>query len=264
MRGPSIRALGLLTPPAPDAAEAGSGPGVRVRGLGPRQRAGDRYRRARREGLLAIEAVEGALAEAGLPRDGLAGPATGLVYVTAGAYAASNVAFLRGAGGGIHFPYTAPAAVPAEVAIEFRLAGPYGIMIGGPPAALEGIHQAAAWLEEGAADRVLVLGVEVFEECVDLLGRSRRLVGPALVETAACLVLEPGRGRLTLEWPASPPPRHAPRHWACEPLVALAGLRAGPGTDVVLHGAWRGRHARLVWTGALGRPEANRTSGAIA
>jgi hypothetical protein len=254
MRAPSIRALGLLTAAA--GPEGDPPRHAHVMSLGPRQRSGDRYRRTRRECLLAIEAVEAALAEASLGPEAVAGPRTGLVYVTAGAYAASNLAFITGAGERIHFPYTAPAAVPAEVAIEFGLAGPYGIMIGGPPSALEGIHQAATWLDAGACDRVLVLAVEVFEECADLLRRARRLTGPALVETAACLVLEPGRGRLSLTWPPGRAPRPAPRHWACEPLVALgawrAGLRLG---DLVLEGAWRGRHARLTWTDAEPRRE---------
>lgn len=246
MRAPAIRALGLVRPPA----GARDGDGT-VISLGPRRRAGDRYRRTRRECLLGIEAVEAALADAGADRAALAGDRTGLVYVTTTAYAASNRGFIDGAGGGIHFPYTAPAAVPVEAAIDFGLTGPYGILVGGPPATLWGIWQAALWLEEGAADRVLVLGVETFEECADLHRRARRLVGRPVIETAACLWLVPGEGELAVAWDAAPARRPAAPHLGCQPLVTLAAWRAAAAErDVALEGAWRGKRARLEWTRA--------------
>jgi hypothetical protein len=237
---PAIRALGAAEP-----AGAGDGP---LESLGPRQRPGDRYRRARRECLLGIEAVERALEAAGAGRDAVAGPRTGLAYVTAAAYGPSNQAFLAGTGG-IHFPYTAPAAVPAEVAIEFGVTGPYGILIGGPPAALAALWQAARWLADGEADRVLVLAVEVFEECAALYRRARRLTGRPLVETAVCAWLEPGTGEMRLRWEPAPRAPARPARWAGEPLVALARWwAAGAGDAVALDGAWRGRRARLTWT----------------
>ena len=96
--------------------------------------AGERFRRATRECLLGVAAVEAALRESGLDRAAVAGPRTALVYVTAAAYGASNSSFIgagtarpaRAEGGlsemrsgsALYFPYTAPSAVPAEVAIE--------------------------------------------------------------------------------------------------------------------------------------------------
>ena len=60
---------------------------------------------------------------------GGASPATrtALLYVTAAAYGAVQPrASSRARAAASHFPYTAPAVVPAEVAIEFGLRGPYG------------------------------------------------------------------------------------------------------------------------------------------
>ena len=127
------------------------------------------------------------------------GERTALLYVTAAAYGASNRAFIERRGGVMHFAYTAPAVVPAEVAIEFGVAGPYGILIGGAPATLRAIEQAARLLEAGTCDRALVLAVEIFEECADLYARHRRSYRWPLVETAACLWLERGAGALSFE-----------------------------------------------------------------
>src|SRR5206468_4125576 len=66
--------------------------------------AGERFRRATRECLLGVAAVEAALRESGLSRAAVAGPRTALVYVTAAAYAASNKGFIEGAGTTLHFP----------------------------------------------------------------------------------------------------------------------------------------------------------------
>ncbi len=63
---------------------------------------GDRFRRATRECLLGVAAVEAMLAASGMRREALRGSGTGLVYVTAAAYAASNRAFIDQAGGRAH------------------------------------------------------------------------------------------------------------------------------------------------------------------
>jgi hypothetical protein len=71
---------------------------------------GERFRRATRECLLAVAAVEAALRDADLDRSAVAGSRTALVYVTAAAYGASNKDFI--VTGAAYFPYTAPSAVP--------------------------------------------------------------------------------------------------------------------------------------------------------
>jgi hypothetical protein len=155
--------------------------------------AGERFRRATRECLLAVAAVRAALADAGLEEGDVAGSRTGMVYATATAYAAANRAFLEDEGSTtLHFPYTAPSAVPGEVTIALGVRGPYLNLMGGGPAALEAVWTAGRWLATGQADRVLVLAVEAVHEVWDLFGRARRLHGRPLVEGAACLVLEPG------------------------------------------------------------------------
>ena len=74
--------------------------------------------------------------------------------------------------------------VPAEVAIEFALTGPYAIFLGGAPATLRAMAHAAGLLERDVCDRALVLAVEIFEECADLYARAPRLLGRPLVEAA--------------------------------------------------------------------------------
>jgi hypothetical protein len=156
---------------------------------------GERFRRATRECLLAVGAVRAALADAGVDRARLAGPRTGMLYVSATAYAAANRAFLEDEGSTtLHFPYTAPSAVPGEVTIEYGIRGPYVNLMGGAPATLSGLWYAARWLAAGLADRVLVLAVETMHEVRDLFAPARRLHRRPLVEGAACLVLEPGAG----------------------------------------------------------------------
>src|SRR5262249_60151164 len=73
----------------------------------------ERFRRASRESLLGVAAVDAALRDSGLDRSALAGPQTALVYVTAAAYGASNKGFIIAAGGPPYFPYTAPSAAAA-------------------------------------------------------------------------------------------------------------------------------------------------------
>jgi len=188
-------------------------------------------------------------------REAIEGDGTALVFVTAAVYAASNRAFVEGGGGrGTHFAYTAPAVVPAEVAIEFGLTGPSTVFIGGPPATLHGIWYAATLLAEGACDRALVLAVETFTECEDLYARARRLTGGPLVEAAGCLWLEPGAGTIALR------PAGASRAagaairarvgetFACEPLAAIAAWRhRGAREPLTLEGRWRGASTVLQW-----------------
>lgn len=264
---PMLRATGLLSGwghglgALPQDARAAAG-GRAVISAGRPALEGDRFRRATRECLLGVAAVEATLREAACPRATLAGDRTGLLYATASGYAAPNRAFIEGTGATtLHFPYTAPSAVPAEVAIEFGITGPYAIFLGGPPAALAALWQAGRLLATAQCDRVLVLAVETFEECADLYARARWLVGRPLVEAAACALLEPGAGEFAYTaWqegrahPGGPPPiaRRLGEAFACVPLVELGEARAaGPGPlDMRLEGTWRGTRASLRWAEA--------------
>jgi beta-ketoacyl synthase-like protein len=257
MRAPALRALGFLS-----AARRGVDgstvevstdcPGT-VLSLG-RPESSDGHRRATRECLLALAAVEAMLEDGNAGRDAIGGERTGLVYATAAAYGASNRGFIEGSGSGIHFAYTAPSGVPAEVAIEFGVTGPYAIFLGGPPATLRAIWQAALWLGSGVCDRALVLVVEIFDEGADLYARAPRLVGRPMVEAAGCLWLEPGRGRLVFESlrgvgrRVRPPVPDGGEMFGCAPLAALdRWRRKGALPPLELAGAWRGEQARLVW-----------------
>jgi 3-oxoacyl-(acyl-carrier-protein) synthase len=241
------------------AAAARAAAGRRVIPLGSPPTVGERFRRATRECRLAAAAVEAALAEAGLAREAIRGGTTALVYVTAAAYGASNRAFIdaaraSAASGTLHFPYTAPSAVPAEVAIEFGLAGGYVILVGGAAAAVEGLWQASLLLARGGYQRALVLAVETFEECADLWARGRWLVRRPLVEAAACAVLDgaaaggrrrAGGAATALEVRAR---ARAGETLACGPLIALALARAEGGTGALrVSGEWRGRRTVLEW-----------------
>jgi hypothetical protein len=192
--------------------------------------AGDRFRRATRECLLGVTAIEALLREATLERATIRGSGTALVYVTATAYAAANRAFIEAVPGAgtLHFPYTAPSAVSAEVAIEFGLTGPYTIFIGGPEATVDALWHASALLRHGRCERAVVLAVETFLECADLYARGRWLLSRPLVEAAAAVLLVPG--------PEAPPSGaaggasdldrmvrvRAGETLACAPLIALA------------------------------------------
>ncbi len=197
---------------------------------------GDRFRRASRECLLAVAAAKAAVADAGLAEAALAGPRTGILYVSATGYAAANRAFLEDeASTTLHFPYTSPSAVPGEVTIELGIRGPYVNLMGGGPATLEALWWAARWLAEGRADRVLVLAMEAFHEVRDLFGRARRLyVGP-LVEGAACLLLEPETGG-TVRWATA--------------LAGSGGTRRA--VAAVLGRVLGDERPGLVWSGATG------------
>lgn len=214
---------------------------------------GERFRRATRECLLGVAAVHALLAACGRAAGEIAGGATALVYVTAAAYGASNRAFVEAAASTLHFPYTAASAVPAEVAIEFQLTGPYVIFVGGAATTIEALAHAAGLVERGECRRALVLAVETFRECEDLHARTRWLLGRPLVEAAACALVEPGAGRLRVTDAPAPSPlarqarRRAGETLACEPLIALAlGLESGD-DRVHVTGEWRGRRLGLEW-----------------
>ncbi len=100
MRGAAVTGVGLLTGwgegvaalPADARASAG---GRRIVALARPALAGERFRRATRECLLGVAAVEALLRDAGLARADVGGSDTALVYVTAAAYGASNLDFVR-------------------------------------------------------------------------------------------------------------------------------------------------------------------------
>jgi len=205
---------------------------------------GDRFRRATRECLLAMTAARAAVGDAGLDARDVGGERTGVVYVTACAYAGANRAFLEDERSTtLHFPYTSPSAVSAEVTIELGIRGPYVTLAGGGTTTLGAVWYAAGWLADGLADRVLVLAVETMAEVRDLFVRARRLYRPPLVEGAACLVLEPGAG-WWIRW-ASAVAR------ASRASVAVAGV-----LDAVLREARPAVVAPGAGAGPLARAEA--------
>jgi 3-oxoacyl-(acyl-carrier-protein) synthase len=262
--GPGIEAL-----PA-DAARAAAGRTVIA--LGRPALEGERFRRATRECLLGVAAVDALLREQGISRDVVKGSSTALIYVTGGAYGASNHAWVaadtarpaeaddRGerrrspVSGTLHFPYTAPSVMSGEVAIEFGLTGPYGILIGGAAATIDGLWQATVLLEAGRCERALVLAVETFQDCAELYARGRWLVERPLVEAAACALLTPGGLRTRYDAPRAPSAletrarARAGQTVACAPLIALALAREAVATGPIgVTGEWRGRRAGLNW-----------------
>lgn len=214
---------------------------------------GDRFRRATRECRLAVAAVAAGLRDAGVDREAVAGSRTALVYVTAAAYGASNKTFIAG-GGALYFPYTAPSAVPAEVAIEFGLTGGYVILVGGAVAGVDALWQAGTMLRDGRAATALVVAVETFQECADLWARGRWTTPSPLVEAAACVVLtDDGDATATaasgLEEAAmlqTLVARRAGETLACAPLIALALARAAAAPSARVAGQWRGRRAEVA------------------
>jgi 3-oxoacyl-[acyl-carrier-protein] synthase III len=205
--------------------------GRRVVGIATPATPGERFRRATRECLLGITAVDAALVDAGLGRADVRGLRTALVYATAGGYGASNRAFIESAtSGALHFPYTAPSAVPAEVTIELGLTGPYVILIGGAAATGDALWQAGRLVDRGQADRALVLAVETFRECEALWTRARWLVRWPLTEAAACAVIEarehavPGVSPTAAQ--AAAVRRRVGETASVGPLIALALARA--------------------------------------
>lgn len=221
---------------------------------------GERFRRATRECLLGVAAVQQMLRDGDLSREAIAGSRTALLFVTAGAYGPSNVEFIAGRAGTLHFPYTAPSALSAEVAIEFGLTGAYVILIGGPAATVDALWQAGRLLEAGRCDRALVLAVETFDECEDLWRRARWALPAPLVEAAVCAMLVRGTSGMAaddrepdaLEVAAQ---TRAGNTLACGPLIALALAREAGGGETRVSGTWRGRRAAidLTTTGRVAR-----------
>jgi hypothetical protein len=269
--GTDLRAVGVITGwgaglaalPA-DAARAAAGRSTVALDVPPPP--GERFRRSTRECLLGVTAVHALLAAGGLVREDIAGPDTALLYVTAAGYGAANRAFIEAAatGSALHFPYTAPSAVSAEVAIEFGLTGGYVIFTGGAPTTLEALAHAAGLLRRGECERALVLAVETFRECEDLHARGRWLLRRPLVESAACALLTAGAGQLTIVDGTAPSDRdtdirrRAGETLACEPLIALAlGLESGD-DHLCVTGEWRGRRLTLDWR-SLGRAVPTKT-----
>jgi hypothetical protein len=257
MSGAAVAGVGVLTGwgqgtgalPADARREAGARPIIPIARP---SSGGDRFRRATRECLLGVAALEALLREQGLGRDDIRGESTALVYVTAAAYGASNQAWVGGAGGALHFPYTAPSAVPAEVAIEFGLAGRSVIVLGGGAAAVDALWQAGALVGSGACSRALVLAVETVEECAALYARGRWLLRRPLVEAAACALVVPGATPLryvsaTADTELERLARvRAGETLACAPLIALAlAVERGAGAARVT-AEWRGRRAAIA------------------
>jgi hypothetical protein len=255
-RGARLEAVGLLTGwgegvaalPADAHAAAGG------RGVIPLARPaldGERFRRATRECLLGVVAVEAMLRDAGIDREAIRGAGTALVFVTAAAYGASNVAWLAGQAGTLHFPYTAPSVLPGEVAIEFGLTGPYVILIGGAPSTVDGLWQVSRMIAGGQCEQALVLSVETFVECEALWRRARWTLRRPLVESAACALIGPGDTAPEYRAIAATVPlerqveARVGRTLACAPLVACALARAAASRAAVVSGTWRGRTAAI-------------------
>jgi hypothetical protein len=202
--------------------------------------------------------VEEALTDAGLDRGAIRGPRTALIFVTAAAYGASNLAFVAAerpgpgvAGATLHFPYTAPSAVPAEVTIEFGLTGAYVILVGGATATVDGLWQAGEHVASGRCERALVIAVETFAECETLWRRARRSLPGPLVETAACALLTPGDVSLTYRADGARSALQdradvrAGQTLAAGALVQLALARAAGGGRTRVGGSWWGRTAEV-------------------
>ena len=278
MRAPAIRAVGLLSgwgrgAAAVPADAARTAAGRAVINLERPTLDPERFRRSRRECLLGVAAVSAVLEDAGVGADGLAGERTALLFATAASYAPSNREFIEARVRSVYFPYTAVAALPAEVAIEFGITGPYEMLVGGPTATLRAVARAAGLLESGVCDRALVLAVEIFEECADLFERARGRLARPLVEAAVCLWLEPGEGTLSFDHrrgarrETGGPRQRLGEMLACEPVAALALAReAGHEGPLHVDGAWRGETARLAWSQSpysprrAARPEARQTA----
>lgn len=221
---------------------------------------GDRFRRATRECLLGVAAVEAMLRDAEIDRAVIRGAGTAVVFVTAAAYGASNAAWLAGQAGTLHFPYTAPSVLPGEVAIEFGLTGPYVILIGGPAATVDALWQAGRLVAGGQCERALVLAVETFEECEALWRRARWALPGPMVESAGCALLGRGDTLPAYRAAAAAPTSlecvveaRAGRTLACAPLIALALARGSDSCPALVSGTWRGRTATIELAVA-GRP----------
>src|SRR5262245_40518655 len=152
---------------------------------------GERLRRVTRECLLGVAAVQAALDHSCLAPHEVAGARTALVYASTSSYAAANWTFVTSeTENALHFPYTAPSAVPGEVTIQFGITGPYLTLLSGANAGIEALWQAVTLLTTAQCDRAIVLGVETFQECAELYAAGRWLLGTPLTEVAACLILQ--------------------------------------------------------------------------
>ena len=179
---------GLLSLPAQT---YGAAPGQRILPVATPHLASARLRRATRECLLAVASAEAALEHAQMTPEEIAGPGTALIFASASAYAAANWTFVTGdTETALHFPYTAPSAVPGEVTIQFGMTGPYLTLLSGANAGIEALWQAVTLLTTAQCDRAMVLGVETFQECAELYAAGRWLLGIPLTEVATCLILE--------------------------------------------------------------------------
>jgi hypothetical protein len=143
--------------------------------------------------------------------------------------------------------------VPAEVAIEFGLHGPYAVLIGGAAATIDAMEHARVLLSRGACERALVLAVETSQECADVLARGGIAGGEPLVEAAVAALLVPAHsgGEPERAAPGAPGARELDgaaarsdiQTFACEPLIALAVARARGERRIDVRGTWRGREA---------------------
>lgn len=216
--------------------------------------ASERLRRATRECLLGVAAVEAALEDGHLSRHEVAGSRTALVYASASSYAAANWTFLTSeTENALHFPYTAPSAVPAEVTIQFGITGPYLTLLSGANAGLEALWQAATLLTTAQCDRVLVLGVETFQECAELYTTGRWLLGTPRLEAAVCLILERHASLAEVHYRAACGPHGLRRLVEGERAPALAGVylctptaRAGHIAGQYLQAQWPDMPLALV------------------
>lgn len=207
--------------------------GRRILPLSTPQFADDHLRRATRECLLAITAVEQALLHSSWSATELAGQRTALVYASASSYVAANWAFLHAdTSSAMYFPYTAPSAVPGEVSMYFNITGPYLSFLSGANAGLEALWQAATLLNTDQCDRALILGVETFIECEDLYTRGRRLFSMPLVETAVCLLLERHPSLATMKYSAGNTPVNNQTNELIPPAM-LETLRSTPATAAI-------------------------------
>ena len=166
----------------------------------------------------------------------------------------------------MHFAYTAPAVVPAEVAIEFGRDRPVRDpdRRGARDAAGHRAGGAAAGGRQPATGRWCWRSRSSRSARISTRATARSYRWP-LVEAAACLWLERGRGRALRSSRRAtaggrPAPRAAGRALRGGPARGPARWRArataGP---VELSGRWRGEQARLHWS-----PERSHARGSAA
>jgi 3-oxoacyl-[acyl-carrier-protein] synthase-1/3-oxoacyl-[acyl-carrier-protein] synthase II len=117
------------------------------------------------------------------------------------------------------FPYTSPNAAPGECALLFSLTGP-GVTVGsGLHAAIEAVAVAAALVEAGDAERMVVVAV-------DEAGEHTKKIAPAIVSGAVATLVTRSGGiarmtSTTLVHAAPSPARPLPvGHLALVPLAA--------------------------------------------